>query len=87
MTQQELLAQLDAQLDTLEHSVRALGLSKDAQRAITEQIYAIYTLAENDLEGTTETKRVRNLMTGQWVRIAKDTPRACDPSTELYWSM
>ena len=33
------------------------------------------------------TKTVKNLMTGQDVVIAYDTPRSCDPSTELYWSM
>jgi hypothetical protein len=32
-------------------------------------------------------KTVRNLMTGELVQIPHDTPRACDPSTELYWSM
>jgi len=33
------------------------------------------------------TKTVKNLMTGQDVEIPYDTPRACDPSSELYWSM
>ena len=33
------------------------------------------------------TKTVKNLMTGQDVVIAYDTPRSCDPSSELYWSM
>lgn len=33
------------------------------------------------------TKTVTNLMTGQPIQIAHDTPRACDPSSELYWSM
>lgn len=32
-------------------------------------------------------KTVKNLMTGADVQIAHDTPRACDPSSELYWSM
>ena len=32
-------------------------------------------------------KRVKNLMTGKDVEIAEDTPRSCDPSSELYWSM
>ena len=32
-------------------------------------------------------RRVRNLMTGDWVDIDANTPRACDPSTELYWSL
>jgi len=33
------------------------------------------------------TKTVKNLMTGADVVIAHDTPRSCDPSSELYWSM
>jgi hypothetical protein len=32
-------------------------------------------------------KTVKNLMTGKDVQIAHDTPRSCDPSSELYWSM
>jgi len=33
------------------------------------------------------TKTVKNLMTGEDVVIPWDTPRSCDPSTELYWSV
>lgn len=33
------------------------------------------------------TKRVRNLMSGEMVEIPHDTPRSCDPSSELFWSM
>ena len=32
-------------------------------------------------------KTVKNLMTGSEIQIPHDTPRACDPSSELYWSM
>jgi len=32
-------------------------------------------------------KTVKNLMTGLNIQIPHDTPRACDPSSELYWSM
>ena len=32
-------------------------------------------------------KTVKNLMTGADVTIEADTPRCCDPSSELYWSM
>jgi hypothetical protein len=34
-----------------------------------------------------EMKIVKSLMSGKDVEIAKDTPRCCDPSSELYWSM
>lgn len=32
-------------------------------------------------------RRVVNLMSGNEIDIAEDTPRSCDPSSELYWSM
>ena len=32
-------------------------------------------------------KTVKNLMTGKDVQIPVDTPRCCDPSSELFWSM
>lgn len=32
-------------------------------------------------------RRVRSLMSGQEVEITANTPRGCDPSSELYWSM
>jgi hypothetical protein len=32
-------------------------------------------------------KTVKNLMTGEMIEIAEDTPYCCDPSTERYHSM
>jgi hypothetical protein len=32
-------------------------------------------------------KTVTNLMSGAEIQIPHDTPRSCDPSSELYWSM
>ena len=32
-------------------------------------------------------KTVTNLMSGVEIEIPHDTPRSCDPSSELYWSM
>lgn len=32
-------------------------------------------------------KRVQNLMCGTWIEIEEGTPRSCDPSSELYWTM
>jgi len=37
--------------------------------------------------GSTTMKTVTNLMTGKEIEIAENTPRSCDPSSELYWSM
>ena len=31
-------------------------------------------------------KTVRNIMSGALVEIDSNTPRCCDPSSELYWS-
>ena len=39
------------------------------------------------IEFVPTTKTVKNLMTGEDVVIAHDTPRSCDPSSELYWTM
>ena len=33
------------------------------------------------------TKVVKNRMTGASVTITANTPRSCDPSTDLYWTM
>lgn len=32
-------------------------------------------------------KKVTNLMSGKEIEIPSNTPRCCDPSSELYWSM
>jgi hypothetical protein len=32
-------------------------------------------------------KTVTNLISGVEISIPHDTPRSCDPSSELYWSM
>jgi hypothetical protein len=34
-----------------------------------------------------KTRIVKNLMSGKGVAIPVNTPRCCDPSSELYWSM
>jgi len=48
-----------------------------------------YSLTDIDTFRNTPvpTKKVRSLMTGAEIEIPVDTPRCCDPSTELYWSM
>lgn len=43
---------------------------------------------DKDYEAIIVKKRtVKSLMTGQDVVIDSNTPRCCDPSSELYWSM
>ena len=49
----------------------------------------VYAIATSDFYNTfvVEKKVVKNLMTGQDVVIDSNTPRCCDPSSELYWTM
>jgi hypothetical protein len=47
----------------------------------------MYPKAEFRIDIVPTTKTVKNLMTGEEVTIPHDTPRSCDPSSELYWSM
>jgi hypothetical protein len=37
--------------------------------------------------GQTTMKTVTNLMTGKDIQIAENTPWACNPASETYWSM
>jgi hypothetical protein len=53
--------------------------------ALAQQLYPQAAGWRFDVQPAT--KVVRNLMTGQDIEIPSDTPRCCDPSSELYWSM
>lgn len=46
-----------------------------------------YTFEEIYYKEVVKTRKVKNLMTGQEIEIPSNTPRCCDPSSELYWSM
>jgi hypothetical protein len=65
----------DRDAEAIDREVRELFLS------------GLYTVDQFRVEVVPTTKTVRNLMTGQDVVIAHDTPRSCDPSSELYWTM
>jgi hypothetical protein len=64
------------------------------RREVSEETY-LYSKAIQEanpggkysLEWHPATKIVTNLMTGKDIEIDYDTPRSCDPSSELYWSM
>jgi hypothetical protein len=57
-------------------------------RRTVAELYPLYKATEGwRMEFVRSMKTVRNLMTGQEVEIPHDTPRSCDPSSELYWSM
>lgn len=54
----------------------------------SRELYDVYSPHKGyRFEWFPTTKTVKSLMTGLDVVIAYDTPRACDPSSELYWSM
>lgn len=58
------------------------------QREVAELFLSgLYTVDKFRIEFFPTTKWVKNLMTGEQVEIAYDTPRSCDPSSELYWTM
>ena len=48
-----------------------------------------YAVAEEDYyaKNIVWRKKVKNLMTGEEIEIPSNTPRCCDPSSELYWTM
>ena len=54
---------------------RKAGWSVDELKIVARDIYQAPKIT------------VKNLMSGKDVEIAYDTPRSCDPSSELYWSM
>jgi hypothetical protein len=60
----------------------------NAMRRTVADLFTLYSPEDGfRFEWTPRTKIVKNLMTGADVEIAYDTPRSCDPSSELYWSM
>lgn len=75
------------------HRIRSFEQASAAKRSATcsnrnagSQEYA--WASEEDYErNVVTTKRVRNLMSGEEVEIASNTPTCCDPSMERYWSM
>ena len=52
-----------------------------------QELAQLYPAAQFQITFFPTTRNVRNLMTGEMVEIAHDTPRSCDPSSELYWTM
>lgn len=52
-----------------------------------QELAHLYPPAQFHIMFCPTTKTVQNLITGEAVTIAHDTPRSCDPSSELYWTM
>ncbi len=57
-------------------------------REVRELQYELWPVSRGyRIEFVPTMKTVVNLMTGAEISIPHDTPRSCDPSSELYWSM
>ena len=57
-------------------------------REVRELEYSTWPVSQGyRIEFVPTMKTVRNLMSGVEISIPHDTPRSCDPSSELYWSM
>jgi hypothetical protein len=60
----------------------------EMKREVRELQYQLWPMSRGfRIEFLPTMKTVTNLMTGELVEIAYDTPRACDPSSELFWTM
>jgi hypothetical protein len=60
----------------------------EMKREVRELQYELYpTRLGFRIEFHPTMKTVKNLMSGVEIQIPHDTPRSCDPSSELYWSM
>ena len=58
-----------------------------SNRYLDQEFYKVLSVDDFAKEYPVGTKVVKNLMTGELIEIATDTPRCCDPSTETYWSI
>lgn len=69
---------------------RTIWLDRTAEgmRRECNELYNLYPASKGyRFEYYPAMKTVNNLMNGKAIQIAADTPRCCDPSSELYWSM
>jgi len=57
------------------------------QREVEELYLHHYPRSQFRIEFCPTMKTVVNLMSGREIQIPHDTPRSCDPSSELYWTM
>ncbi len=64
------------------------AMDKEGMNRTIVELYPLYKATDGfRMEYVPTMKRVRNLMSGVEIEIPHDTPRSCDPSSELYWSM
>lgn len=63
------------------------GRTEEGMRRECNELYDLYPATKGwRFEYHPTMKTVVNLMTGKEVQIHRDTPRVCDPSSELYWT-
>jgi hypothetical protein len=64
------------------------GTDDNGMRRTVADLFDLYPPSRGwRFDWTPSMRRVRSLMTGVEVEIAHDTPLACDPSSETFWSM
>lgn len=64
------------------------GTDDNGMRRTVAELFDLYPPSKGwRFDWTPSMKKVRNLMSGVEIEIPHDTPRSCDPSSELYWTM
>ena len=64
------------------------GRDQAGMRRECNELYDLYPATQGwRFEYFPTMKTVKNLMTGADVQIDRDTPWACNPASETYWSM
>jgi hypothetical protein len=63
------------------------GRTEQSMQNEVGDLLGMYPKTKYRIEFHPATKTVKNLVTGEDVEIAYNTPYCCDPSTERYWSM
>lgn len=68
----------------LESSAKRSATCMNRNAGSKEYGYTFDTIYHKEV---VKTKKVKNLMSGKEIEIPSNTPRCCDPSSELYWTM
>ena len=58
-----------------------------SNRHLDRESYKVLSEVDFAKEYPVGTKVVKNLLTGENIVIAEDTPWCCNPASETYWSM
>lgn len=69
-----------------ERMVRKFTLDGMTREAV-DGVLAVFYPSGHRFEVVPATMKVKNLMTGEEIEIASDTPWCCNPASETYWSM